>query len=131
MIGRNRVLFWDENYNFARNIVKHMPMQYKPEILNIDEILPPLNSYKGMEGIRQEEIESEILKYFKAVKCFKYGSFIRMICANNYIGANMDPEREQDKNYLEYLFQLDLKQIEENRLRPTEMFAVFEKKHVV
>ncbi len=131
IIGRNRVVFWEENIDFAKSIIEQMPLEYKSGILNIDEIIPPIDVFRGMEGIRQEEIEPEILKYFKAIKCFKYGAFSRIICTNKYIGTNMDPEKEEDKNYLEYLFNLDLQQIEESRLRPTEMFAVFQKKGFV
>jgi ubiquinone/menaquinone biosynthesis C-methylase UbiE len=129
MIGENRMLFWEENINFARNIVEQMPLKYKSRILDIDKVIRPGNPNKGMEGIRQEEIEAEILKYFKPIKCFKYGSFMRMLLTNPYIGENINPDIEPDKKYLEDLFKLDLQQIEEHRLRPTEMFAIFSKKN--
>jgi SAM-dependent methyltransferase len=127
IIGRNRVLFWEENIDFAKSIIEQMPFKYKSGLLNIEDIISSMDISRGMEGIRQEEIEPEILKHFKAIKCFKYGAFMRIICTNNCIGANIDPGKEEDRIYLEYLFNLDLQQIEQGKLRPTEMFAVFEK----
>ena len=125
MIGENRSLFWKENRRFAAEVIRKMPSRYKSFGYTIDRLRRSLNLVRGMEGIRQEEIEPEILRYFTPLKCFKYGSFIRMICANKYIGANIDPGIEEDRLYLESLFRLDLEQIELGRLRPTEMFAVF------
>jgi len=132
IIGKTNVLFWKENVDFAREVVSEMPSEYKPASPNHDMIIPPYVEpliQKGMEGIRQEEIESQISQYFTPVKIFKYGSFIRMICTNTFIGERINPEIKEDRDYLESLFNLDLKMIEENKLRPTEMFAVFRKKN--
>ena len=125
MIGRNRSLFWKENRDFAKDVIREMPSRYKSFMHILDRLRWGFDVDHGMEGVRQEEIEPEILKYFTPVKCFKYGSFMRMICANKHIGANINPDKDEDRRYLESLFRLDLEQIELGRLRPTEMFAVF------
>ncbi|MGD0397464.1 MAG: class I SAM-dependent methyltransferase [Syntrophobacteraceae bacterium] len=131
IIGKTQVLFWKENVDFAIDIVRNMPPQYKPDSLDEQAIIPPYvepSIQKGMEGIRQEEIESQINKYFTPIKMFKYGSFMRLICTHPELGKRICPDNEADRKYLETLFRLDLQQIEENKLRPTEMFAVFEKR---
>ena len=131
IIGKTQVLFWKENVDFAIDLVRNMPRQYKPDSLDEQAIIPPYvepSIQKGMEGIRQEEIESQINKYFAPIKMFKYGSFIRLICTHPELGKRICPSKEADREYLETLFRLDLQQIEENKLRPTEMLAVFEKR---
>ena len=133
IIGKTQVLFWKENVDFAIDVVSKMPSKYRGGAPDPDAIIPPYvepSIQVGMEGIRQEEIESQISRYFTPIKMFKYGSFTRMICTNPFMGKMFDPDIKEDREYLEYLFKLDLKQVEEGRLRPTEMFAVFEKKDI-
>jgi len=81
-----------------------------------------------MKGIRQEEVELQVGKFFTPIKMFKYGSFMRMICTHPELGRRLDPDRITDREYLEYLFQLDLQQVQMKKLRPTEMLAVYIKK---
>jgi len=129
IIGKTQVLFWKENVDFAREVVRQMPARYKKGISDNQVLIPPYTEpsiQKGMEGIRQEEIEELVKIYFAPVKVFKYGSFIRMICTHPELGKRIDPDKKEDREYLEHLFRLDLRQIEEKKLRPTEMLAVFE-----
>jgi hypothetical protein len=62
---------------------------------------------------------------------FKYGSFMRMICTHPELGGRLDSDTKADREYLEYLFQLDLQQVQMNKLRPTEMLAVYIKRDSV
>lgn len=131
IIGKTQVLFWKENVDFARELVEKMPPKYKKGIVDQANIILPYREtslQKGMEGIRQEEIPEQVNRYFTAIKLFEYGSFMRLVCTNPELGKRFDPDNEEDREYLEYLFQLDLKQIDTKRLRPTEMLGVFEKK---
>jgi glycosyltransferase involved in cell wall biosynthesis/SAM-dependent methyltransferase len=134
IIGKTQILFWKDNVDFARNLVKQMPAKYKGGVCDLGEIVPPYiepSTQVGMEGIRQEEIELQVPKYFTPVKMFKYGSFIRIICTNPIIAKLLDPDREEAREYLESLYNLDLKQIQDGKLRPTEMFSVYQKKETV
>ena len=129
IIGKTQVLFWKQNVDFAIDLVQKMPPKYSA---GID--LPPYSEPSiqiGMEGIRQEEIESLLSDYFIPIKMFKYGSFMRMICTHPDLGKRLDPDVEADRQYLQSLFDLDVRQVGEGRLRPTEMLAVYEKKHSV
>ncbi len=131
IIGKTQVLFWKDNVDFARDIVKKMPARYKAGIAKPDDIIAPYREpsiQKDMEGIRQEEIELQASKFFTPIKMFKYGSYMRMICTNPELGRRLDPDTKADREYLEYLFQLDLQQVQMKNLRPTEMLAVYIKK---
>jgi ubiquinone/menaquinone biosynthesis C-methylase UbiE len=131
IIGKTQVLFWKNNVDFARDIVKKMPDRYKAGIAHPDEIIAPYREpsiQQDMEGIRQEEIELQAGKFFTPIKMFKYGSFIRLICTHPELGRRLDPDMRADREYLEYLFQQDLQQVQMEKLRPTEMLAVYIKK---
>jgi len=80
-----------------------------------------------MEGIRQEEIESVMLRWLSPIKVTRYNAYMRMICTNPYLGGRLDPGKEEDREYLEELIRLELHQVESGRLKPTEMFGVFER----
>jgi len=126
VIGKTQVLFWKENVDFVVDLVRQMPRKYGEGIHLTPYAEPAIQ--RGMEGIRQEEIEPLLGEYFTPVKMFKYGSFIRMICTHPILGDRFDPDIEADREYLERLFELDVRQVDEGRLRPTEMLAVYEKR---
>lgn len=131
IIGKTRVLFWQENVEVAAEIVREMPDRYKARISDFDGLIRSYGEpgvQVGMEGIRQEEIPRQLSKWFSPIKMFTYGSFMRLICTNPVIGKMLDPDREEDRRYLEDLFELDLKLVREGKLRPTELFGVFRKK---
>lgn len=129
MIGKTGVLFWPENLETAMEVVRDMPEKYKAGITDPTTVVEPwTHSYVGMEGIRQEDIPSVTMKRLEPVKVFTYGSFVRVICTHPTIGAALDPDRTEDRQYLERVFEYDLELVRQERLRPTEMFAVFKKK---
>ncbi|PLS69391.1 MAG: hypothetical protein CV045_02565 [Cyanobacteria bacterium M5B4] len=129
MIGEVQTLFWCENVEFARNLVEQFPAKIKKK-LSANPIAPyqPPSLQVGMEGIRQEELEFEIDRFFDPIKCFKYNSFMRLIGTNPVLGNIFDLEDVNDREYLETLCRLDLDQVSNGSLRPTEMFAVYQKK---
>ena len=139
IIGKTQVLFWKENVEFAADVIRRMPLRYRPPGKRLSRyfrfdpysIIPGYVEpavQVGMEGIRQEEIEALILQRFTPVKVFKYNAFMRLICTNAYFGSRLDPDRRKDRKYLEKLIRLDNRQIASGKLRPTEMFGVFEKR---
>jgi SAM-dependent methyltransferase len=130
IIGKTQVLFWEENVNFAIELVASMPKKYKVGVDDYKTIIPPYQEpaiQVGMEGIRQEEIESQISRWFSPLKVFKYGAFMRLICTHPILGKNINPDVPEDLKYLDYLCNLDLEQVKEQKLRPTEIFAVYKK----
>jgi SAM-dependent methyltransferase len=129
VIGKTQVLFWKENVDFAIDLVQQMPREYSSGIHLAPYSEPAIQ--RGMEGIRQEEIEPLLSAYFTPIKMFKYGSFMRMICTHPDLGKRLDPDIEADRLYLQRLFELDVCLVREGKLRPTEMLAVYEKKDSV
>jgi SAM-dependent methyltransferase len=139
MIGKTQVLFWKENVEFVADLLRKMPRQYRPPVgkrlwkhLFFDPytIIPRYaepTAQVGMEGIRQEEIEPLMKRWFMPLKVFRYNAFMRMICTNWYLGARLNPDEEEDRRYLEHLIGLETEAIDAGRLKPTEMFGVFTK----
>lgn len=129
VIGKTQVLFWKENVDFAIDLVQQMPREYRDEIHLAPYSEPAIQ--RGMEGIRQEEIESVLSGYFTPIEVFKYGSFMRMICTHPDLGVRFDPDIEADRLYLTRLFELDVRMVEEGKLRPTEILGAYRKKDLV
>lgn len=137
IIGQRQVLFWRENVEFAAEVVRKMPRRYWPANLpwwrrwpSLDPyaVLPryePPSTQVGMEGIRQEEIESLMGRWFQAEQAFRYNSFMRLICTNPHLGVRLDPEVDEDRRYLEELIELDFRMVQTGRLRATELFGTF------
>jgi len=152
IIGKNRVIFWKENVEFAAAVIKRMPLRYRSPLgKGLSFASMPLSRKRfflrhlpfdpysiiskyaepagqvGMEGIRQEEIEALMQQRFTPLKLFKYNAFMRMICTSPYSGPRLHPAIRKDRKYLEKLIDLDNQQIASGKLRPTEMFGVFKK----
>ena len=126
MIGKSELLFWPENLKAAIEVVRHMPARYARSVPDPAQIAASYERrYAGTEGIRQEEIPSLVEHWFQPVKVFTYGAFVRIICTHPVLGQVFDPERPEDRRYLETVFEHDLRLVREGRLRPTEMFGVF------
>lgn len=126
VIGKTQVLFWKPNVDFAIDVLNKMPARYRDGVS-----LPPYSEPSvqvGMEGIRQEEIEPLLSRFFGPIKMFKYGSFMRLICTHPELGKRFDPDREPDRLYLLSLFDLDVRQVAEGKLAATELIAVYEKR---
>jgi ubiquinone/menaquinone biosynthesis C-methylase UbiE len=142
VIGKTQVLFWKENVEFAAQLVRTMPIRYRPSVgkrfwkhlrFNPYTVLSRYEEPSvqvGMEGIRQEEIEAEMLKWFKPLKLYKYNAFMRLICTNAYLGARLNPEKTEDRVFMDKLIEREIREIECGRLKPTELFGIFEKKPV-
>ncbi|HXO22535.1 MAG TPA: class I SAM-dependent methyltransferase, partial [Thermoanaerobaculia bacterium] len=132
MIGKTQVLFWPENVQFATDLVARMPQRYRGGLAADPRVLFPgyLDGaeQQGMEGIRQGELEEQIGRWFQPLKIFKYNAFVRLICTHPTIALNFDPDSAEDQAYLDSLYALDLEQVRKGTLRPTEMFAVYEKR---
>jgi hypothetical protein len=136
------VLFWEENVAFAASLVRRMPRRYRPRVgkrlwrhvwFDPYRILSPYKEpteQSGMEGIRQEEIEPVMSRWFSPLKLARHDAYMRLICTNPYLGARLDPSNHEDRKYLEELIRLELHQIESGKLKPTEMFGVFKKKRL-
>jgi len=139
IIGKTQVLFWKENVEFAARLIRRLPLRYRPRAgkriwryLTFDpySVIPRYREpaeQVGMEGIRQEEIEPLLQQRFTPVKLFKFNAYMRIICTNPYLGPRLDPDQAAARTYLDKLIELEMRQISTGRLRPTELFGVFQK----
>jgi SAM-dependent methyltransferase len=138
IIGQRQVLFWKENVAFAAKMVRKMPRQFRPVSENSWKrwlrgfdpysILPRYadpSDQIGMEGIRQDEIESLLGRHFQAEKAFRYNAFMRLICTNPHLGPLLDPAIPDHRRFLETLINTDYQQVQSGKLRATELFGVF------
>jgi SAM-dependent methyltransferase len=141
LIGQRQVLHWKENVEFAAELIQNMPRRYRPHWTSrwsfwtsrFDpySILPRYVEpalQVGMEGIRQEEIEALLDRWFVGRKTFRYNAFMRLICTNPFLGQRLNPQRYRDRRYLERLARLDCKLVQSGKLKPTELFGVFAKR---
>jgi SAM-dependent methyltransferase len=131
VIGKTQVLFWKENVDCAIDIVSQMPERYKAGISDKEPIIAPYvepSVQKGMEGIRQEEIPGLLELFFTPIKYFPFGAVMRLICTNPQLGKHFDPDKDEDRTYLEKIFQTDIELVKEGKLRPTEMLGVYIKR---
>jgi hypothetical protein len=55
----------------------------------------------GMEGIRQEELEEQLPRWFRPEKCFKYNAFVRLICTQPELVPRFDPGSAGDGDCLD------------------------------
>ena len=84
----------------------------------------------GMEGIRQEEIVPLLDRWFRPEKVFYYDAYMRLICTNPILGPRIDPANPRDRQVLESLIDEEMAVIASGKLRPTEVFGIYEKKAV-
>jgi ubiquinone/menaquinone biosynthesis C-methylase UbiE len=126
VIGQSQVLFWRPNVEFALSLVAQMPHRYR-EGVSLPPYVAPARQI-GMEGIRQEEIEPLLERFFEPIKVFRYGAFMRLIATDPILGRRFDEQRQEDREYLDYLYSLDVRQVSEGRLRPTELLGVYRRR---
>jgi SAM-dependent methyltransferase len=136
IIGRSQVLFWRENHEYAARLIDHLPLRYRRNpwagirgwlgghSLGLDPYSEPAEQH-GMEGIRQEDIEREILARFEPLKLFKYSAFMRLICTHPIFGKRLDPTERRARRVLNSLCAEDVAAVASGKLRPTEMLGVF------
>jgi SAM-dependent methyltransferase len=143
IIGKTQVEFWRENVEYAAKLVKRLPARFRPVVgrrriwrrwfVDPYTIISPYvepEIQKGMEGIRQEEIVPLLDRWFRPEKAFYFDAYMRLICTNPFIGHRIDPGKLEDRVVLESLIDEELAVIASGRLRPTEVFGIYEKKAV-
>jgi SAM-dependent methyltransferase len=133
IIGQSQVLFWRENHEYAARLIDLLPLRYRwagirgwlrGRSIGLGPYSEPAEQH-GMEGIRQEEIEREILARFEPLKLFRYGAFMRLICTHPILGKRLDPADSRARRVLESLCAEDVAAVASGRLRPTELLGVF------
>lgn len=125
IIGKTQVLFWKENVDYALDQLKNLP-DFLKDGIEISAYREP-DIQVGMEGIRQEELEGQILNLFFPIKSFHYGAFMRLFCTHSSLGKLLDPNNARVQNILHDLCVKDLSAIRNGILKPTELLGVYKK----
>ena len=134
-IGRNGTRLFEDAYSVANEYFRQLPRKYR---INrnpgskgkVDECLPNFDcSITCFEGIRSEEIEAVIDRYFAPLEVIKFDCFLWRFFNLAYLD-NYDLEQQQDREIVERAIQLE-KEFVLKGGRPTAMFGVFRRKLVL
>lgn len=127
IIGKNRVILWDENLIFLNRLVPEIPERFRRDKRNrlVNSIVP--SEGEGMEGVRQEELYGILLKSMKSKFLYPHNAFIRFIATHPVLGLNLSEDSDEARKILDYLIGQDDKNIESKKLRPTEFLGIFGK----
>ena len=128
-VGRNGSRLWPEAVEKANEIFSSWPREKR---LNhnsgrVDEVLPDVDcSSMSFEGIRSQDINDLLSRYFLPVDCYMRNAFLWRLVDVAY-AANFDPMNEQDRRLLRHAV------VEEALLwargaRGTELHGVFRSK---
>lgn len=127
MIGRNGHMRWPEAQEFIEAIWRNMPDRYKynqqlsrfdPEFVNHD------CSTEGFEGVRAQDILPLLLRRFHAETFVAFANIIDVFVDRGY-GHNFDPASTDDRQFIDWVGQLDRLSIDLGIVKPTHLIASF------
>ncbi|MBM2818351.1 MAG: Methyltransferase type 12 [Nitrosarchaeum sp.] len=130
VIGRNGQLLYNETREIVNNVMKILPEKFhlNHNTNEIDSVFPDIDYAKdSFEAIRSEDIYSLILKYFKSVEHIAFDAIISYLLDFRY-GPNYDVNIKLDKSIIELIVNFDRYYLENNILKPTCLFGIFEKR---
>lgn len=126
VIGRNGHMRWPEALRLIESMWEFLPEGYKfnhkrrifeAQFENWD------CSQVGFEGARCQEILPALVKRFHFRKFLGYGNLVDVFIDRAF-GPNLDPKRDEDLAFINYLEMLNRILIDGGYLKPTSMFAV-------
>ncbi len=125
MIGRNGHMRWPEAYEVVCQLWHLLPPKYKwnHQLKRQEEEYDNWDcSKEGFEGIRSQDILPLLIKYFKFELFFAYGNIIDVFVDRNF-GPNFNPNEAFDREFIDYVAQLDEKMLKEGTIKPTHLVA--------
>ncbi|MBW7957113.1 MAG: class I SAM-dependent methyltransferase [Deltaproteobacteria bacterium] len=125
IIGKNRVILWDENLKYLNGLVREIPERFRRDERGrlVKKISP--SKGEGMEGVRQEELYGILLEHMKAKFVYPHNAFIRFIATHPVLGRNLSEDTAEARGILDYLIGEDDRSVESKALRPTEFLGIF------
>jgi SAM-dependent methyltransferase len=128
IIGKNRVLLWEENLHFLNRILERIPSHLRDDGMGKVVSKIEIGLHTGMEGIRQEEIPNLLFQYFHPKFYYTHDAFIRFIATHEVIGKHLSSGSQECKDVLDYLIAEDEHSITQGILKPTEAMGIFGRK---
>jgi SAM-dependent methyltransferase len=133
MIGRNGHQRWPEALKFVNAFWQEMPDRYKYNhcLKRFEKTYEDWDcSTESFEGIRAQDILPLLIKRFNFEFFIAFGNVVN-IFVDRCFGPNFDPEKEEDRLFIDRIQALDLAEIESGRVKPTHMIAVMTKMPVM
>jgi SAM-dependent methyltransferase len=133
MIGRNGHQRWPEALKFVEQLWNELPDKYRYNngMNCVDRTFPNSDhSETGFEGIRAQDILPLLTKRFYFEMFVGFGNIIDIFIDRMY-GPNFDPANEWDRSFIDKVHEIDQREIEGGRIKPTHMLAAMMKKPVL
>jgi hypothetical protein len=128
-IGRNGNQLWPEALEAANLVFSSLPERYRQNAFTakVDFTVPETDfSASSFEGIRSEEIESLLLRYFDPVEMWRGNCFLWRLVNPAYF-SNYDLKSPEDRHIVLSLVAADYN-LWKNGGRPTQSFTVYRKR---
>jgi SAM-dependent methyltransferase len=132
MIGRNGHQRWPEAFEFLQAIWACTPQRYRwnHQLGRHEERYEDWDcSAYGFEGIRSQDILPLLLERFHPEKFVVFGNLIDPFIDRGF-GPNLDPERGEDRFFIDAVAQLDDAAIDLGVLTPTHLVGSFRTRNV-
>jgi len=123
VVGKNRLLIWEENQAVVNKLLDICPAG-----LVADTRIHVTEEEEGMEGVRQEEILPLLKDYFYPKYEHLHGAFMRYVCLDERLGKALCPSRTEARKYLDFLIDCDESCVRRKLLRPLEVWGVYRPK---
>ncbi len=128
-IGRNGNQLWPEALEAANAVFSSLPERYRKNAFTakVDFTVPETDfSASSFEGIRSEEIESLLLRYFDPVEMWRGNCFLWRLVNPVYF-SNYDLKNPEDRYFVLSLVAAEYK-LWKNGGRPAQSFSVYRKR---
>ncbi len=133
MIGRNGHVMWDNTAQVVNALWNELDEKYKLNAYSKQYDSLPFNidcSQSGFEGIRAQDILSNLKKYFDFELFLPFSVIMNRFVERTY-GHNFNVKDQNDVNLIKKILSLDVKLLQENKLSPTQAFIKVRKKGTV
>ena len=130
MIGRNGHQRWPEALQLVEKFWDELPLSYKYNhaLKRIEERFENWDcSISGFEGIRSQDILPLLIERFHFDLFFGFGNVVDIFVDRSF-GPNFNPERDWDRDFIDRIHAVDVRELESGRLKPTHIYAAMMKR---
>ena len=128
IIGKNRVLLWEENLQALNKLLERIPLHLRVDGSGKVVSKIAIGLHSGMEGIRQEEIPKMLFQYFHPKFYHYHNAFMRFIATHEVIGKHLSSGSQECRDILDDLIAEDERSVSQGVLKPTEIIGIFGRK---
>lgn len=125
MIGRNGHMRWPEALDLVQHIWATMPDRYRynHQLRRHEAVYDNWDcSTEGFEGIRAQDILRLLNEYFHPAVFLAFANVIDLFVDRGF-GHNFDPERAEDRNFIDAVARLDEGALALGIVKPTHLMA--------